>query len=81
MQRFALGVAALIYAIVSVVHLVRFVKKLDVRIGRTDIPVAASLPAATLSLALALWTARTMAQATCRPHNSDIGACHGGARA
>jgi hypothetical protein len=58
MQRSALKVSAVIYGLVSLAHLVRFLRRTEVRVGRTTLPVFGSAPAAVFALILALWMAR-----------------------
>lgn len=55
MHRPALYTAAAIFAVVALVHLIRFLAASEVVIGGVSIPVWLSLPAAVILAGLALW--------------------------
>ena len=58
MQRMTLNTAATVCSLIALAHLVRYFGKVEVRVGQTTIPVAASAPAAILALALGIGLAK-----------------------
>lgn len=55
MHRPALYTAAAIFAVVGLVHLIRFLNGAEVVIGGVSVPVWVSLPAAVIFAGLAVW--------------------------
>jgi len=62
-----LKVAGLLFALMAVLHLARFLMKLEVIIGGTTIPVNASITGFVVAGALAFW----MLKPTCCSKNHD----------
>ncbi|MCX5681633.1 MAG: hypothetical protein NT079_05080 [Candidatus Omnitrophica bacterium] len=55
MEKMALLTAGIIFLIVSILHLIRYLLKLDVKIGEFAIPLWASIFGFLFSLSLAAW--------------------------
>ncbi len=55
MQRPALYTAAVIFAAIALLHLIRFFRDTEIVVGGVVVPVLASLPAAIVLALLALW--------------------------
>ena len=58
MQTPALYTAAVIFAAIALLHLIRFFRDTEIVVGGVVVPVLASLPAAIVLALLALWMVR-----------------------
>ena len=60
MQNYALLTAGIIFLIVSILHLLRLIFKVEVKINSYVFPVRASMVGLVVSLCLALWMFKSM---------------------
>ena len=72
MPKPALYTAALIFAVIALLHLIRYFLDTEIVVGGAVVPVFASLPAGIILALLALWMVRTVrrSQSTAWPRES-----------